>query len=296
MIIDFRSRPPYKGFVTEGNFFPRPMEENFKPEDVPAIYRLSKDSDIESARHGDFDLYMQELDRSGIDMQVIHGRMVRRGMARVNNDDVCELGVKWPDRFICFPAVDPADPKGAVKEIERCVEKYGVKGIALEPGWASPPLYVDDRSLDPIYEKCSELGLIVSLTLSALAGEDISYCHPLNLQRMAQRFPDLKITVSHGCWPYVQEFLGVAMVCQNIYFYPDFFLVIPNMPMAEQFIKAANSYMKYRTMFASSYPVRGMKQSLEWFKELPFDDGVLDLLLYTNAAKLLGLDTKKDLT
>ena len=38
MIIDFRSRPPYKGFVTEGNFFPRPMEDDFKhPMDVPAV-------------------------------------------------------------------------------------------------------------------------------------------------------------------------------------------------------------------------------------------------------------------
>ncbi len=290
MVIDFRSRPPYKGFVTEGNFFPRPMEDDFKhPMDVPAVYRLSAGSDIESARHGDFDLYMKEFAASGVDMQVIHGRMVREGMARVNNDDVCEMGVLWPDKFICFPAVDPADPEGAVKEIERCYRKYQVKGIALEPGWAGPPKYVDDRSLDPIYEKCDELGLIVSFTLSILAGEDLTYCNPLALQRMAKRFPNLTITVSHGCWPYVQEFLGVAMVCPNIYFYPDFFLVTPGMPMAGEFIKAINSYMKYRTMFASSYPVRAVKQSLDWFKELPFEDGVLELLLCENAKRILKL-------
>lgn len=291
MIIDFRSRPPYKGFVTEGNFFPRPMEEDFSHEkDVPAVYLKSRGSGIESARHGDFGLYMKELEESGIDLQVIHGRMVRPGMARVNNDDVCELGVLWPDRFICFPAVDPADPAGAVKEIERCYQKYRIRGIALEPGWASPPMYVDDRSLDPIYEKCQELGLIVSFTLSVLAGEDISYCHPLPLQRMASRYPDLTITVSHGCWPYVEEFLGVAMVCRNIYFYPDFFLVLPDMPMAEQFIKAANSYMKYRMMFATSYPVRGLKQSLDWFLRLPFAEGVLEQVLYKNAGRILKLD------
>lgn len=290
MIIDFRSRPPYKGFVTEGNFFPRPMEDDFKhPMDVPAVYRLTAGSDIESARHGDFDLYMKELEVSGIDMQVIHGRMVRPGMARVNNDDVCQLGVLFPERFVCFPAVDPADPKEAVREIHRCVEKYQVKGIALEPGWAMPPVQVDDASLNPIYETCKELGLIVSFTLSVLAGEDLTCCHPLPLQRMAKRFPDLTITVAHGCWPYVAEFLAVAMVCPNIYFYPDFFLVTPDMPFAEQFIKAANSYMKYRMMFASSYPVRGMKQSLDRFRQLPFDEGVLELLLSENARRILKL-------
>ena len=42
MVIDFRTRPPYKSFVTKGNFFPRPMEDNFeRPEDVPGIYRDS---------------------------------------------------------------------------------------------------------------------------------------------------------------------------------------------------------------------------------------------------------------
>lgn len=293
MVIDFRSRPPYKGFVTQGNFFPRPMEEDFACEaDVPAVYKNSAGSGIESARFGDFKLYMEELNASGIDLQVIHGRMVREGMARVRNEDVCELGVLYPERFICFPAVDPATPGEAVKEIERCFRKYQIKGIALEPGWASPPMYVDDRSLDPIYEKCREYHLIVSFTLSALAGEDISYCHPLALQRMAQRFPDLVITVSHGCWPYVQEFLGVAMVCPNIYFYPDFFLVM-RMPMTDEFIRAANSYMKYRMMFATSYPVRGLKQSLDWFRELPFSEDVLEQLLHKNAERILGLNCQE---
>ena len=94
MIIDFRTRPPFKGFITEGNFFPRPMEDSFEnPMDVPAIYLGSKGTDIESARVGDFDLYMKELSDSKIDLQVVHGRMVREGMARVNNDDVCQLSI-----------------------------------------------------------------------------------------------------------------------------------------------------------------------------------------------------------
>ncbi|MEG2233233.1 MAG: amidohydrolase family protein, partial [Oscillospiraceae bacterium] len=188
-----------------------------------------------------------------------------------------------------FPAIDPADPKAAVKEIERCYIKYRIKGISLEPGWAMPPKYVDDPQLNPIYEKCDDLGLICALTLSVLAGEDLSYCNPINLQKAVQRFPDVTFTVSHGCWPFVQEFLGVALKCPNIYFYPDFFANIPNMPFAEQFVKAANSYMRYRMMFATSYPVRPLKQSLEQFKALPFEPDIMKLLLCENAKKLLNL-------
>ncbi len=137
MVIDFRTRPPYKSFVTKGNFFPRPMEDDFeRPEDVPGIYRDS--IGIESARHGDFQLYMDELSGSGIDMQVVQGRKVRPGMATVDNEDVCRLQMQYPKQFISFPAVDPADVQGAVAEIEYYVKTYGIKGIAMEPDGPCP--------------------------------------------------------------------------------------------------------------------------------------------------------------
>ena len=288
MVIDFRTRPPYKSFITGGNFFPRPMEDDFtRPEDVPAIYRDS--IGIESARQGDFSLYMQELENSGIDLQVVQGRQVRPEMAHVENDDVCELALRYPEKFIAFPAVDVSDISGAVAEIERCVKTYGVKGIALEPGWSMPPKYVDDRSLDPIYEKCEELDLICAFTLSVLAGSDLSYCNPIALQRTALRFPRVTFTVSHGCWPFVEEFLGTALHCMNIYFYPDFFCCLPNMPFADQFVRAANSYMRYRMMFATSYTVRPLAQSLQQFLELPFEEEVKNLLLCENAKRILKI-------
>ena len=289
MVIDFRTRPPYKGFVTEGNFFPRPMEDQFAdPTQVPGIYMGSVG--IESARTGDMELYMKELAGSGIDLQVVQGRWVRPGMAQVSNDDVCEMQQRWPDKFLAFPAVDPADPAGALEEIRRCHARYGIRGVCLEPGWAMPPKYVDDFSLFPIYDLCAQLGLVCAFTLSVLAGEDLSYCNPLNLQRVAQQFPTLKIAVSHGCWPFVQEFLGMALKCQNVYFYPDFFLNIPQMPFGDQFVRAANSFMRYRMMFATSYPVRPLAQSLEAFLALPFEEEVLPLLLAGNAQRLLGLE------
>lgn len=288
MVIDFRTRPPYKSFVTQGNFFPRPMEEDFgKPENVPGIYRGSVG--IESARHGDFHLYMNELSESGIDMQVVQGRKVRPGMAAVDNEDVCRLQELYPERFISFPAVDPSDAEGAVKEIRHYVHAYGIKGIAMEPGWAMPPVYVDDRRLDPIYEVCDEYGLICAFTLSVLAGEDLSYCNPIAVQHTALRFPRVSFTVSHGCWPYVEEFLGIALQCMNVYCYPDFFCILPNMPFADQFVRAANSFMGYRMMFATSYPVRPLKQSLEQFIALPFEKEVLKLLLHENAERLLKI-------
>ena len=59
--------------------------------------------------------------------------------------------------------------------------------------------------------------------------------------------------------------------------------------MTDNFIVAINSYMKYRTMFASSYPVRGIKDSLDRFKALPLDDDVWEYVLYKNAKRILKI-------
>ena len=151
-------------------------------------------------------------------------------------------------------------------------------------------LYLPEPQNDFIFAiVCEELGLICAFTLSVLAGEDLTYCNPLNVQRAANRFPRVTFTVSHGCWPFVAEFLGVALQCQNLYFYPDFFMNIPNMPFGDQFVRAANSYMRYRMMFATSYPVRPLKQSLDQFMELPLENEVRELLLWKNASRLLRL-------
>lgn len=145
-------------------------------------------------------------------------------MAAVDNEDVCRLQMLYPKQFISFPAVDPADVDGAVAEIEYYVKTYGIKGIAMEPGWSMPPVYVDDRKLDPVYAACEEHGLICAFTLSVLAGEDLSYCNPIAVQHTALRFPRVAFTVSHGCWPFVEEFLGTALQCMNVYCYPGFLL------------------------------------------------------------------------
>ncbi|MFQ9867927.1 MAG: hypothetical protein ACLRWP_13780 [Bilophila wadsworthia] len=47
--------------------------------------------------------------------------------------------------------------------------------------------------------------------------------------------------------------LAVAMRCPNVYLMPDCYLYIPGWPYARDYVKAANSYLKYRTP-ASAYP------------------------------------------
>ena len=286
MIIDFRSRPPYKSFAEKTALFPRKVDEDFDdPKFVPGLHKNS--GKMESARKCDMGLYFAEMEEAGIDFGVVHGRQTKTE-GYVPNEEIAELLERYPDKFAGFGAVDIDKPEGIRKQILQC-KSWGFKGISLEPGYGYPPRYFDDPVLEPAYETCIECGMIVSLTSSIFVGPDISYTDPVHIHRVAVKYKELSMAVDHGCWPYVDGILGVAMVCPNIYLYPDFYGYMPNMPFADEFVKAANSYMEYRFLFGSGYPIRSMIQAVEQFKAQPYPPNVLERLMWKNAAELLEI-------
>lgn len=128
------------------------------------------------------------------------------------------------------------------------------------------------------------------MSVSAALGPDLTYSDPVIVQHVANRYPDMKIVVAHACWPHVERMLGVAMRCPNVYLVPDCYVYIDCMPFADTYIEAANSFLKYRTIFGSTYPERSLKQTIEGWKKRPWDPEALELSLYGNAARLLGID------
>ena len=285
MIIDFRVRPPFRGFTGTAIYNPR----NPNPDPVAAralqmnlpYYRSFAERSIEA--------FIEEMDAAGIGMGVVMGRQSPPQYGSVPNEDIVELLKLYPKRFLAFGGIDGSDPVKARAEIEKCIG-WGFKGVAFDNGWCDPPLYDDDAALMPLYERCAEAGLIVSFTSSIFVGPDLTYCDPVHIQRVARRFPNLRIVVAHAAWPYTTQICGVALQCANVYLVPDFYGYIPNTPGADDYVRAANYYLGHRLLFASSYPVRPLGQSVEQFKALAFDsDEIRWRCLGGNAARLLGL-------
>lgn len=283
MILDFRLRPPYKDFLNLSIFKGRPV-----PED-PALltaFELGREP-VPSAIAKSMDMFFKEMDECGISQGVLMGRQADN-FGEVSNDQVKELVDLHPGRFIPFAGINPRHA-GAVEEVERTMKGWGFRGISVDPGWLNPPVMGDDALFDAVYDKCHELGGILVVTVSAALGPDLTYSDPVIVQHIATKYPNMKIVVPHACWPHVERMLAVAMRCPNVYLVPDCYLYIEHMPGADQFVQAANSFLKYRTLFASTYPVRSIKQSLEGWKKRSFTPEALELSLYGNAARLLGL-------
>jgi predicted TIM-barrel fold metal-dependent hydrolase len=286
MILDARVRPPYKSFQ---------QVLASAPGARPAVKRSPLISGYErppSMVQKSLELFIEEMDDAGVDKGVLVGRQA--GHRIVSNDDIAELRDMYLDRFpVALAGINGSDVGAAVHEIERTITDMGFNGIAVDPGWWAPPRYVDDQRIYPLYAKCAELGGVLYLTCSLMQGPDISYAEPFRIQRVANDFPTLKIVVVHGAFPFTNEMLGVMIANSalgNLWVLPDFFQFIPGFAGAQDWVDAANHYLGDRMLYASSYPVRPLKQSLDEFGRFSYEPEVLERLLWKNAVELFGIE------
>ena len=286
--IDFRVRPPYKSFLNTGIVKRwRFIGEDKSKWPATAVGRKP----VPSLERGDIDLLIHEMDEGNVSKIVVWGRRstdTATGFSNVPNDEIAELCATYPDRIIPFGGIDPHEP-GGVKEIERCVKELGFYGMAIDATAAYPALHVNDERLFDYYAALQDVNGILGLSLSVFFGPDISYTDPYGVNIIARKFPQLRIVVSHACWPLYESMIGVAMTCPNVYICPDAYFYVPGIPMAGNMIEAANGPLKNKILFGSSYPIRGVSQCVEDWKALPLTPEVMRRSMYDNAAELLGL-------
>lgn len=277
-IIDFRYRPPYKSYRDTIMYRDldraRRCSEAFGMAQPPAAAAL------------DFAASLAEMDAAGVGTAVLAGRKVLPHIGVVDNQDLVELVRDYPGRFIGMAGVDPVDLDAAMAEIDTYVVKAGLRGVVMEPGLTSAPMFVDDRHIFPLYERCQALDVPVMLMTGSNCGPDMEYSHPGHAEAVAAAFPGLRIILSHGGWPWVTQVIHVAYRYRNVFLLPDLYMF--NCPGCGDYLTAANYILQKQMLFGSAYPYVGMDDAAAYFSGRLRPD-VLPDFLAGNARRVLGL-------
>ena len=228
--------------------------------------------------------FVEEIRECGIRAAVIVGRDIPG--IRHTNEEIHKLTSKHKE-LMGMGSVDPhaLGSQGSAAAVEYAIKELGLKGINLEPGFASVPMHADDPLFFPVYEVCSKLNVPVSL-MSGPTTPDFDFNNPAAIGRVARAFPTLSIICYHGFYPYVNEIIGVAFRYENVCIVPDMYIFLPG---GNLYVEAANGFMKEQLLFGSSYPFRAMAQSIQDYQALGFRDGVIDNVMFANAQRVLHL-------
>lgn len=199
-------------------------------------------------------------------------------------EEVTQYTKPYPDRFAGLAGYNPFRIKDSLREIEKAVREYDFKGVYIHIYGFDIPLH--DRKMYPLYAKCVELDIPVSLQVGhVLEAMPSEHARPIYLDRIASDFPDLKIVGAHTGWPWVEELISVCYKWDNVYFGIDAWMPKYLKPEIIQFI---NSRMgQDRCLWGSN----GLpwKESIKQLDEAGVKDNVKQRLLHDNAAELFKL-------
>ncbi len=232
---------------------------------------------------------VRELDERDVEMAIITGRDCEKTYnVPANNQSVLAFCAEYPEKFVGFYGLDPHKGMGAVRELEHAVKELGMKGAAIDPYLAK--LYSNDAKYYPIYAKCCELNIPIIFTTgpaTLVEGAVMDHVAPRYIDFVARDFPELKIVISHGGYPWVNEAIFVTQRNANVFLEVSEFELSPQ---ADAYIQAANTIIPDQFLFASAHPFVEQKDALKIYKELPFSKKVRKKIMYKNARRLLGMD------
>jgi predicted TIM-barrel fold metal-dependent hydrolase len=114
------------------------------------------------------ELRLQDMDRDGVESQVIFGPifqistedpMLREACYRVYNDFLMEFCAAAPNRLIGV-AMLPETPETALAELQRLIAKGGVRQVNLMIAQIKPKL--DDPAWEPLWQALEQSGIVLS--------------------------------------------------------------------------------------------------------------------------------------
>jgi predicted TIM-barrel fold metal-dependent hydrolase len=207
---------------------------------------------------------------------------------------VASMRDRHPGVFIqAWGTVDPLRGPSAIDDARAAVENDGVLGFHFHPIMGR--FNVDDPTLSPLFEAIDGMGVPIMVDVGTTGmgagmpggmGAQLDHAHPMAVDRLAARFPNLTIIASHPGWPWIDEMTAVALHKGNVYwelsgwapkYYP-------------QGLKTdIRSRLRDKIMFGSDHPSMTYERIIAEWEALGFDEEVMNRIFHENAERVLGL-------
>jgi len=198
------------------------------------------------------------------------------------SDDVLKFAEADPKRFAISAFLDPRNGMAVVRALESLVRSAPVALARVTPFiYNLPP---DDRVYYPVYAKCIELDVPISVNTGIPGPPSPGKCQdPMYLDEVCVFFPELKLVMAHGADPWWSVAIRLMLKYANLHlmtsaFSPKFF--------PPELIQFMNTRGQDKIIFATDHPVLSMERCIPEAAALDLREGVLDKFLYANAERL----------
>jgi uncharacterized protein len=196
-----------------------------------------------------------------------------------------------PDRFsLAVGGFNLLKPMKAVRSLESFVGDHPTAFAVVGPSfWGDGRYPPSDAVYYPLYTKCCELDLPLCLN-TGIPGPPIpaEAQHPMHLDQVCIRFPELRLCMIHGADPWWEVAIRLMIKYRNLRLMTSAWS--PKY-LPESLLHYMRTRGKDRVLFASDHPVLSMERCLGEAMALDLPDDVRDRWLHGNAdAFFFGTD------
>ena len=264
-----------------------------------AVDSLSKEAHIIAHTDGTVSGLINSMDKGDIDMSVLLPVATNSGQVEGINDKAFRINEKYHGRLISFGCIHPEYSR--YKEELRRLKNEGIKGIKIHPVYQKTD--IDSKPfLDIIYAACEN-----DLIVITHAGLDIGFpgvvnCSPKMCRNVINNIGEFKFVLAHmGGWRnwdevplYLEDttaYLDTSFSSGRIQALSDGYWDDKDKAMLDKegFKKLVAAFGSERILFGSDSPWSSQKESSEYIRSLELSDETLENIMYSNAAKLLGI-------
>ena len=160
------------------------------------------------------DEVIRTLDEAGVDAAVLLAPFLTDPFSLADarslnaaNEYLGNLVRDHKDRLVGFAVVNPRHAT-ASQDLEKAVERYGLRGLKLVPsGW-----YPYDDCAHRVYETASKYDLPILFHSGIfIDGRSGRFCRPVFYEAVRDH-PGLKVTLAHLGWPWCDESNAVGVI------------------------------------------------------------------------------------
>ena len=219
--------------------------------------------------HSDFFKAMEAVDRVvsfGIAMPPDRPAVIGERDADKANDATAALVAAAPEKVIGFMTVWPEAPD-ALDEMERAYHDLKLRGLKLGPNYQNfDPL---GKNALRVYAKAQEFNLPILFHqgTSPIRDAPLRYAHPLIMDEIAIRFPELRIVMAHIGHPWEADCLVVIRKHPHVY-----------ADVSGKFYRPMSFYnglrlayewaVTHKLLLGSDYPIAMPQETIDGLREL----------------------------
>jgi predicted TIM-barrel fold metal-dependent hydrolase len=214
------------------------------------------------------------------------------------NDLTAEFVAAAPGRRLGFASVHPDAPE-AIEELERSTQDLGLCGIKLGPN------YQDFEPLSPsalrlyAWAESRRLPILFHQGTSPIRRAPLRYAHPLVMDEVAIRFPELRIVMAHIGHPWQAD--TITVIRKHPHVYAD---VSANFYRPWSFYSAMRIATEWnvldKLLLGSDYPIATPAETIAGLRalnDIPRASGLpgipedaIEAIIHRDSLALLGLE------